>query len=355
MFTADVRTRVQGLDEEVVHDVLRYFLAGSGLDKVAVENWSPDYVSKLNRIFMRWRGNRTQQEMFDFVFVENGYTCKELFQSCRTLAGDLDCCNLFKPTFVLLRGRCFNLIDDYYQEDFDESGKIMLNFNEVKQGQLFGEATRQQLVMYLRDFDSEVGPVPKVYLGYGNWNRFVFAQRRVSMLPKHNGCSVNESKPTCLVRKIIEQRLLNPFNCTILPFIAIAQLENVTVCDIATVVQNYKDITAPINDDYNCLPACERTEIHYRLHSSINRSPPSKRSAYLAEASFGELQYEEYKEIRLTTPLNFLSQLGGQTGLFVGSSLATFVQILLAIVKYIHDVAKTLLKRRIVVPLNSSQ
>ncbi|VDM79078.1 unnamed protein product [Strongylus vulgaris] len=102
----DMRLRLGFVDEEVGYDVLRYLIAGSGLDKVKLGNWNAAYILELNSLYKNWRGNRTQDQMFDFVFNENGYTCAEMFQECYAGSLELDCCKVFEPTFVMMRGRC---------------------------------------------------------------------------------------------------------------------------------------------------------------------------------------------------------------------------------------------------------
>lgn len=61
--------------------------------------WS-SFRFELDDLFHLWRGNRTQLEMFDFVFNENGYTCEEVRQS-----GDHYCSTLEK---------CFLLSEDLF-------------------------------------------------------------------------------------------------------------------------------------------------------------------------------------------------------------------------------------------------
>ncbi|KAK6057682.1 hypothetical protein COOONC_04762 [Cooperia oncophora] len=82
---------------------------------------------------------------------------------------------------------------------------------------------------------------------------------------------------------------------------------------------------------------------------------PSPDYGFRLEASFNELQYEYYAEIRLTTVPRFISELGGQSGLFVGCSIMTFVQLLLGISMFIYKQLKTAYRRDIAVPLSLKQ
>ena len=49
--------------------------------------------------------------------------------------------------------------------------------------------------------------------------------------------------------------------------------------------------------------------------------------SFSIEISFNELEYEQYNEVRPTSLAGFISELGGQSGLFLGISIITFVQV----------------------------
>ncbi|VDP42302.1 unnamed protein product [Heligmosomoides polygyrus] len=316
LILVDMSMRIPRVPEDDAYDVLRYMIAGSGFDN-------------LDDLFHLWRGNRTQLEMFDFVFNENGYTCEEMFQSCYAGSQDLDCCAVFQPTFVMMRGRCFRLIDDYYQQDYDETDRLTLYFQRI-QGFLLGNTTRPQLVTYISDPNPEVGLYPRVYLSLNDYNRLRFVQRKVSI------CSALISpivlgKSTCFVYNWVYRVVVEPLNCT-LPFFKsmLPYMADVPVCEPLPVVENYDAITSTTIENFRCLPACERVENNWQIMSSIDTNP-SPDYGFRLEASFSELEYEYYSEIRLTTIPRFISELGGQSGLFVGCSIMTLVQTLVYI------------------------
>lgn len=118
---------------------------------------------------------------------------------------------------LLITFRCFRLVDDYYQQDYDETDRLTLYFQRI-QGFLLGNTTRvssssldfwcsslqqysviepglidkdfqPQLVTYISDSNPEVGLYPRVYLSLNDYNRLRFVQRKVSMYPEHNLCS----------------------------------------------------------------------------------------------------------------------------------------------------------------------
>lgn len=63
---------------------------------------------------------------------------------------------------------------------------------------------------------------------------------------------------------------------------------------------------------------------------------PDPSYMFRIEASFTYLEYEQYKEIRTTSTAGFISELGGQAGLFVGSSIMSFVQLFNSIFMQIY-------------------
>ncbi|KAL6740019.1 hypothetical protein Aduo_013409 [Ancylostoma duodenale] len=349
----DMRSRVPMVEDDVAYDVIRYLIAGSGIDNVRVDVWDEEYRGKLDSVYKQWRGNRTQLHMFDYVFSQNGYTCQEMFHLCYAGSRDLDCCKVFEPTFVMMRGRCFRLIDSYYQTDVDETDRLSVFFNRV-QGPLLQNSTRPQLVTYITDHHPETGLYPRVYLSLNDWNRLRFVQRKISMIPENNLCStdpLNQGKSTCFVYNWINRVLVKPLNCT-LPFFKtmLPYLAHVPVCEPMTILQHYHTVTSTIVENYKCLPACERTENYWQMTNSIDTSP-SPKYAFRVEASFTDLEYEDYSEIRLTTPARFISELGGQSGLFVGCSVMTFVQGILSIVVFLYDRARRTYLGHLAVPL----
>ncbi|KAK5978579.1 hypothetical protein GCK32_004970 [Trichostrongylus colubriformis] len=276
--------------------VIQYVIAGSGFDNVDVSQWTDAYKVELNTWYDKWRGNRTVLEMFDFIFNQNGYRCDEFFDTCWAGSQVLDCCEVFKPTYVMLRGRCFRLTDNYNQTDVDENSKLSIRLNNVQKGTLSGRKNKTQVVMYMGDAHPEVGIYPRVYLNYHDWNRIRFIQRRLSMLSNNPQCSMaprDQGKSTCFVYNWLMRVVVNPLNCTVPYFKGMLQyVDDVATCDPLAIVNDYARITSTMLEPYH---------------------------------------YESYSEIRLTTPAGFISELGGQSGLFVGCSVMSFVQLILSI------------------------
>ncbi|KAK6748831.1 hypothetical protein RB195_001450 [Necator americanus] len=319
------------LDNLTRSDILTYVVAGSGFDNFDVSTWDARYRSELRHLYNRWRANRTVLEMFDFVFNENGYRCEDFFESCWAGSRILECCSIFEPTYVMLRGRCFRLMDNYNQTDVDETDKLSIRFNNV-QGTL-SKKKAIQVVMYVGDSHPEIGLYPRVYLNYHDWNRVRFVQKWISMLPDNPKCSLkplNQGKSTCFVRSWVQNVIVSRLNCTIPYFKGMLSfLDDVPVCDPSVVVDDYDRVTSTSVDNFSCLPACERIENQMQMNTSPDYSRHINYS-FRVETSFTDLEYEHYSEIRQTTTAGFVSELGGQSGLFVGCSVMSVVQVILS-------------------------
>ncbi|XGW31280.1 hypothetical protein V3C99_009884 [Haemonchus contortus] len=342
-------------DNNTADEVIQYIIAGSGFDNVDVTRWTDEHKMELNNLYNTWRANRTVLEMFDFIFNQNGYRCDEFFDSCWAGSQILNCCEIFKPVYVMLRGRCFRLVDDYKQKDVDENAKISIQLNNVQTGSLTGRKNRIQVVLYIGDAYQEVGIYPRVYLNYHDWNRLRFVQRRLSMLPNNPQCSLaplNQGKSTCFVYNWLMRVVVNPLNCTVPYFKGmLPYVDDVPSCEPLLLVNNYANITSTILENYHCLPACERIENHMQMTTSPDYSRQFSYS-FRVEASFTDLQYESYSEIRLTSPAGFISELGGQSGLFVGCSVMSFVQLILSVLSLFVIFARKIYVRYFSLALN---
>ncbi|XGW31277.1 hypothetical protein V3C99_009882, partial [Haemonchus contortus] len=353
----DISSRIANITEEEFYDVMLYMIAGSGFDSVNVDKWSQEKRLELDELLTKWRGERTLLEMFDFVFNQNGYTCTEMFHSCFAASKALNCCEIFEPTYVMMRGRCHRLVDNYYQRDVDERDKMTMLFHRIH-GNLLGNNTRPQLLTYISDSYPEIAVFPRIYLSLNDWNRMRLTQRKVSMFPGRSSCStspLNQGKSTCIVHNWINRRVVQPLNCTLPAFkTMLPYLANLPVCKPLTILGNYRNIVSTDFDNYGCLPACERVENHWGIMNTIDTSK-SHDYGFRLEASFENLQYEDYTEIRLTTIPRFISELGGQSGLFVGCSVMTYVQFLLGIVLFIYNRLRKCYRNHLVVPLSLQQ
>ncbi|KAH7700851.1 Protein DEL-8 [Aphelenchoides avenae] len=120
---------------------------------------------------------------------------------------------------------------------------------------------------------------------------------------------------------------------------------NLTVCQPEVVVSHYFDVTATSLSerlrttkisDAQCLPACRRTE--FRVTADRNRRLPA---SWRAEApfrfamTFNDLQSVEYDEVVTTSLPGFISQIGGQYGLWLGITSTVIIQLLFSVYQWL--------------------
>ncbi|CAI4224343.1 unnamed protein product [Auanema sp. JU1783] len=323
----DVEMHIGFLDSNVTDDLLRFMIGGSGFDNMDVDIFSSEYIRELDNLYGRWRGNRTIVELFRFVFGENGLKCDEFFVSCYAGSQLLDCCEIFEPQYVMLRGRCFRLKPPYYQNDNDETDKLSIYFRNPRS--LLVNQTLSRVVLYMGDENPEVSLYPRLYLNENDWNRLRLVQKKISMLPGSNDCSTdpdNQGKGTCFVRSWLKNEVIGTVNCSFPYFYdTLPYVKNIPVCEPKVVVEHYLKLMSTAVEN-RCQPACERVDNSWTIMNSIDYSPSTNYS-FRIEASFNNLEVEHYDEVRTTSVVGFISELGGQSGLFVGCSVITFVQV----------------------------
>lgn len=216
-------------------------------------------------------------------------------------------------------------------------------------------------------------------------------QKKISMLPESGRCSEepisqgeafpipsidSPGKSTCFVRRWI-QNVVDPLNCT-LPYFSemLYYMSKKPVCDPAVVVAAYSNVTSPLLSNYHvllfhipttrfkCQPACQRVENDIQITSTADASVNPSYS-FRIEISFNEfakrtavfkknsrLEYEQYTEVRQTSLAGFISELGGQSGLFVGCSIITFIQLGQSIVFFLVRVISNSYREYISIPIS---
>uniref|UniRef100_A0AC35G563 Uncharacterized protein n=1 Tax=Panagrolaimus sp. PS1159 TaxID=55785 RepID=A0AC35G563_9BILA len=128
----DILYHLPGLDESSIKNLITFAIGGAGFDNMGtiVETWGSAEISRLSIYFKRWKNSRSYMEFYETLFNQYGYQCSELFDGCFYGSETLQCCKVFKPVFVMLRGRCFQLTN-FYQRDPDEVGKLSLYLNQI--------------------------------------------------------------------------------------------------------------------------------------------------------------------------------------------------------------------------------
>ncbi|CAJ0568558.1 unnamed protein product, partial [Mesorhabditis spiculigera] len=292
----NMKREIGGHTQVAYRDLMKYMLAGSGFDYVNVQNFSDSYTRTLQLNLDIWQANRTTQQLFDFVFKKNSINCSEFFKQCTQGARDVNCCDIFEPTYVMLRGRCFKL-KSYEQKDADELAKLRLFINNIP-SPIVADGWQPNLIMYLGDENPETSTFPRYYLNLNSWNKFRFSLRLLISLPDNPRCSTstrNQGFYTCYVYTWVHS-LVEKYGCA-LPYYkeTLDYLWNVPVCDVATVVANYSDIKWPRLERFKCLPACSRREISIDWTSAPNNAIDASAYGYRLEAAFNELQVSTHQ------------------------------------------------------------
>uniref|UniRef100_A0A915P998 Uncharacterized protein n=1 Tax=Meloidogyne floridensis TaxID=298350 RepID=A0A915P998_9BILA len=259
----------------------------------------------------------------------------------------IPCCDIFRPTYVMLRGRCYRM-RAFAQTEPDEAGKLTLFFKEMSSSYL-----ARQLIVYLSQQYEDIPTFPRFYLNNNYWYRLRLKKKHISLLNPNQHCSPVEKyikRGNCYVDSC--ERIIQPFNCTIFYFSH--KNPKFDVCDPEIIFNNYFSIMNVVDNlsvyqsISKCLPKCERDIIDTQLFSNkfqdqrSNVGAKNKKFHFHLEASYENLQEEVYEEKLTTTLPGFISQIGGQFSFFLGMSLISLLQFFL--IPIINFIGKLVLK-----------
>ena len=109
----------------------------------------------------------------------------------------------------------------------------------------------------------------------------------------------------------------------------IAQVRNCTTVDLCCEIQEF----FAVNETCDCLPRCTTTEYPLTISSSTNQF------SYQVGIN---IYYESLTvETRVTTdsytPWSFISDIGGNTGLFIGITLLSWMELILLVIGLMKD------------------
>uniref|UniRef100_A0A183C2J1 Acid-sensing ion channel 1-like n=1 Tax=Globodera pallida TaxID=36090 RepID=A0A183C2J1_GLOPA len=333
----DLRFHLPHLSDYRVNQLLMFAMAGAGFQHFDsyTKLVKRSEVEELADLFRHWRGDRSNLEFFKFFFEENGYKCEQLFQTCYYGKREIPCCDLFRPNYVMMRGRCF-IMREFAQTEPDEAGKLMFFFHQMHSPFLDAEGTQKQIVAYISQLYEDIPTFPRFYLNNHTWYRIRLKKRRISMLSPNPHCASEqtEKRGNCYVESWHRERVTKPFNCTI--FYLAHKNPELEVCDPKVIFLNYRSVLNMVSNRSayqnltKCLPACQRDIIDTQLYSNKfqdQRSNTGARNAnFHLEASYDNLQVEYYEEQLTTTTTGFISQIGGQLSFFLGISSISVLQ-----------------------------
>uniref|UniRef100_A0A0N5AL20 Sodium channel protein Nach n=1 Tax=Syphacia muris TaxID=451379 RepID=A0A0N5AL20_9BILA len=334
----NVRSVVPLIDNITVRNVIRFAISGLGFSAFdeATRIWTNSTIESLSAYYETWKNNRSDDEMFKLILEDYGYTCKETFLECFQGGVHLNCCDIFEFTYVALRGRCLRL-RELYQTDNEETAKLSITLGSVPSPLSELSYYQQQMVAYVGDRHKDVWVTPRYYLNAYDWTRMRFRIRQKEMLTNKLDCRVpdeDEGSGTCSLVRWLRETVEKPFNCTFV--YTKVYNHSLPTCKPRTIIENYRSVLLTPTSNFRCLPTCIHNETSLQIYSSPSIYGTNDKRVFMIEASYPEMQIEEYREIVRTTMPGFVSQIGGQVGLFLGASIITFVQFFVTFSMYMY-------------------
>ncbi|KAI6201972.1 Na+ channel, amiloride-sensitive family-containing protein [Aphelenchoides besseyi] len=341
----DIRTLIPEIEMESARDLVRFWLAGSGLENITpLIEFNRTYLDRLARWYDLWSNGYDQKLFFETIQAKYGYQCKDLFHYCEIGGKSKDCCaDMFRPRAVMRRGLCHQTKEDVNQTEADDIGRLVLRIKAppaVTSPQY--SYTQPQIIIYVHE-----------------WNRMHFTARYVELLEHPNDCTskIIGRDTACFVRNWLMANLIDPLNCTVPYLTNVPDLEPRNICDPFAIVKDYYNIIEVVHAGSvtakECLPGCQRWEYQVSLQQSMALDSFVGYKFNL-EASFYDLQYEHVKEVPTTSLPGFMSQIGGQFGFFLGLSIITMLQIVIYGVTSSIKFFYSLFKPTEIVPTDSS-
>ncbi|KAH7716190.1 Protein DEL-7 [Aphelenchoides avenae] len=347
----DLLERTPGLSEMLTRDILVYAMAGAGLDfdaaKDLLNNASEAHLCEVKTLFHKWRNGRNPREFYQTMFEAYGYTCEDMLQRCKYADEVLPCCEIFRSTYVALRGRCF-MLPGFHQHRPNYHGDLKVTFKQLPSWLLHRDGVQPEIVVYLTAPGTVPSPYVRQYrLRKTTENYFALKLRRFKLLDNDQCISAEKwSRTNCYYDTWVRQRLLRPLNCTL--FYLRRGVAGYNVCDPDVVVNRYGLITNETLDMSKCLPACkrQRREVMHEQRKldrvTKDRRVSAAKSAFATlTIRYTHLEYENYEEVLATSASTFVSELGGQSSLFIGASLPTALQMSIVVVVYAYTKIKS--------------
>lgn len=199
-----------------------------------MRKWKGNYSDHLYERVTQWRFNRTWDEFFHFVFHTNGYECEDvglrtsykansfqLFERCSYGYYEAPCCDYFRPTYVLKRGRCFRL-DEFYQKDEGDPGMFIIHMKNLPSNFVNVNGTqvsltipfdlnsfslfKPHLILYLSTREGDVNSSPRLFMSKDARNEIRLQLKRIEMLPSLSQQHCSNSSDNINCKNIVRRR-----------------------------------------------------------------------------------------------------------------------------------------------------
>ncbi|KAH7693764.1 Protein DEL-7, partial [Aphelenchoides avenae] len=167
-----------------------------------------------------------------------------MFSSCHYGSISLNCCQMFQPMYVALRGRCFRL-KKLAQRDLGDAGWLNVALKQLKSPYYSANKLLNQYVLHISDPYPDVRLFPRFYVNRNNYLRLTLDMVRYRLLPGNAYCSTakeDQGLGTCQIGSWLHSRVTQSLGCTL--FYMLLKTPNLTVCLPEIVVSNYFSVTA---------------------------------------------------------------------------------------------------------------
>ncbi|KAI6216632.1 hypothetical protein M3Y99_01810000 [Aphelenchoides fujianensis] len=333
----EIRKKIPHLPPLEAGNLIAFAIAGAGFHNMepVITTFTSLHQQRLYAHLLRWKGDRTYKQFYNDLFIRFGYRCEDLFHSCYVGYEKFDCCERFQHQYVMLRGKCFRL-QDFVQTEPDIFGKLLLLIRVLPSPLVEKRGLQPQIVVFISDNFTDISTFPRFYISVNESRHVRFWMTEYQMLPYNTQCSTemkDRGRAMCFMEKYHTSRALVPFNCSL--FYLSHRYPNYKICNPLVVVYNYNIITnaALSAEGPICMPACHRRTIRFKFYKTdifalVSSEDRGRRINWELLVC---LQYEVYKEIPTTTLPGFISELGGQSGLFLGFSVISLLNVVVSV------------------------
>ncbi|CAD5213580.1 unnamed protein product [Bursaphelenchus xylophilus] len=347
----EIQSKFPRISDKFAEMMVAYVIADSGfanMDK-RIDKLTVGHHKKLRYWLRKWRKTMDVEDIHEYLFERFGYRCEDLFTKCRYSRTVVPCCEIFEEYYLMLRGRCYRLKRyNFTQTDVADRGRFLVQMRQLNAPLTSKNKKQPQVIAYLAQPRREISTYPRFYINYRAYNVITCKMRAIKMLDSNKNCVGGDEyggRNDCYIRKWLHHRITGPLNCTV--FYMAHKNDQLDTCPVGLLASNYKSLQNLSVDASDCLPACKRTEI--TCNHEFDEDNPSRQYIFnknfpdfQLEYGFEDLEYEYYAEFKTTTVPGFISEIGGQFGLFLGISATSLIQFSLNL----FYVLRTLFRRR---------
>ncbi|KAH7707768.1 Protein DEL-7 [Aphelenchoides avenae] len=178
------------MNEQDIRHMVAYAIAGAGIRDMedVLKPLTVASQMRLNRLFRKWLGKRSYEAFYKTMFEMNGYRCDEMFHRCLHAGRDINCCDIFEQSYVMLRGRCFKL-KQFYQTHPDWHGQLTIWIKQLPSWFVEKDGKQPLALIYLTHPGTEAATFPRYYFSPNSYNQLIVKKRHIKMLESNPHCN----------------------------------------------------------------------------------------------------------------------------------------------------------------------